>query len=89
VKTKYSRFTVSVPAVLLAEVDQKLMPDEESRSALVRRLLDKALREVKERDDVEQWIRAYTEQPQTEAEFGWLDGWAQDSLADVEWDEAR
>ena len=88
-KTKYSRFTVSVPAILLEEVDQKLMPDEESRSALVRRLLDKALREVKERDDVEQWIRAYTEQPQTEDEFGWLDAWAQDSLSDVEWDEVR
>ncbi|MBI4491610.1 MAG: hypothetical protein HY690_02320, partial [Chloroflexi bacterium] len=37
------------------------------------RLIEAALREVEAREDVERYVRAYREQPQTEEECGWHD----------------
>jgi metal-responsive CopG/Arc/MetJ family transcriptional regulator len=51
------RFTVSVPSDLLDAVDQKLMKSEASRSALVRRLLERALREAEEQEQIESYVR--------------------------------
>ena len=68
-----SRFTVSLPADLLQEVDRQLVGDETSRSALIRRLLEDALRDLRERLDVERYVKGYTDTPQTENEFGWSD----------------
>jgi hypothetical protein len=80
-----SRFTVSVPTRLLEAVDQKLVKDE-TRSAVVRRLLEAALRDAEEREDVEQYIRSYTERPQTDEEFGWIEAAARQSLAQERWE---
>lgn len=65
-----SRFTVSVPTALLEAVDRELV-DGETRSAVVRRLLEEAVRDAREREDVARYIRGYTECPQTDEEFGW------------------
>jgi hypothetical protein len=66
------RFTVSVPSDLLDAVDQKLMKSEASRSALVRRLLERALREAEEQEQIESYVRGYRDKPQTEKEKDWL-----------------
>ncbi len=51
-----------------------------------RRLPEEALRAAQEREDVDQFIRAYTEQPETEEEFGWLTEVSARSLADIPWE---
>src|SRR5205823_2242737 len=78
-----SRFTVSVPTRLLEAVERKLVKGDETRSAVVRRLLEEALCEVDEREDVQRWIRSYQESPQTEEELGWADEAARQFLAEV------
>jgi metal-responsive CopG/Arc/MetJ family transcriptional regulator len=84
--TEMSRFTVSLPTRLLEAVDQKLVNGSESRSALVRRLLEQAPRDAQEREDVEQYIRGYTECPQTEEEFGWSSYAALKHFAEEPWE---
>jgi metal-responsive CopG/Arc/MetJ family transcriptional regulator len=83
--TKVARFTVSVPIALLEALDDKLTAEGESRSAVVRRLLETALREVEEQEDIQRYIDGYKEQPQTEEEFGWSDQVAGERLAELPW----
>ncbi len=80
-----SRLTVSLPADLLEALDHKLMKKDESRSALVRRLLEDALREVEEQERVERYVRSYLDDPQTEEEFGWSDDVTRQHMADLPW----
>ena len=82
-----SRFTVTIPAEMLEAIDQKLTREEDTRSAVIRRLVEDALREVDEREDVKRWIQAYRDHPQTEEEFGWFDQVSAEHLAEVEWEE--
>ncbi|MBI2319889.1 MAG: hypothetical protein HYU75_23550 [Betaproteobacteria bacterium] len=62
-----------MPRALLRAAGEKLARDGEGRSGMVRRLIEAALREVEAREDVERYVRAYREQPQTEEECGWHD----------------
>ena len=80
-----TRVTISVPSELLEAVDQKLAQGDESRSAVVRRLIEAALRELEEQDEAQRYIRAYQEQPQTEEEFGWSDQVTLEHLAELPW----
>ncbi len=80
-----ARFTISLPANLLEAVDRKLARGEESRSAVVRRLLEEALREVEEREEIERYVWGYRESPQTEEELGWTDRATQERLAELPW----
>lgn len=80
-----SRFTVSVPTRLLEAVDEKLV-NGETRSAVVRRLLERALRDLEEREEIARYIRGYQACPQTEEEFGWADYVAPRALAEVPWE---
>lgn len=84
----YTRFTVSVPTALLEEAEQKVRQAGEGRSALLTRLLARALKEARDREDEEQWVRAYRDHPQTEEEFGWQDRPAREALAAQAWGEA-
>ena len=77
-----TRFSVSLPSNLLDAVDKHLVKGGESRSALVRRLLERALREAVERDEIETYVRGYREKPQTDEEFGWSEEVAQRHLGD-------
>lgn len=80
-----SRLTISLPADLLEAMDHKLMRKDESRSALVRRLLEGALREVEEQEKIETYVRSYLDDPQTEEEFGWSDDVTRRHMADLPW----
>jgi metal-responsive CopG/Arc/MetJ family transcriptional regulator len=81
-----SRFTVSVPATLLEVVDQKLVHGEESRSSVVRRLLEEALREIEEREEIERYIRSYRAKAQTEEELGWSAQVVLEHLSELPWE---
>lgn len=79
--TGVARFTVSVPAGLLKAVDRKLVRGGQRRSEVVRRLLEEALREAEEQEDIQRYIRGYRDSPQTEEEFGWSDQVTRERLA--------
>jgi metal-responsive CopG/Arc/MetJ family transcriptional regulator len=81
-----SRFTVSVPTRLLEAVDRKLVKGDETRSAVVRRLLEEAVCEVDEQEDVQRWIRGYEENPQTDEELGWVDHVVCQVAAELPWE---
>jgi metal-responsive CopG/Arc/MetJ family transcriptional regulator len=71
--TKYRRVTVTLPARVVDALDHKLTEPDETRSAVIRRLVVRALREADEREAEERWVRGYLEQPQTEEELAWAD----------------
>ena len=78
--TDSSRITVTLPTELVRALDERLVNGEGSRSTVIRSLLEQELqareekerREQEERELVEQYVRGWREQPQTEEEFGWL-----------------
>jgi len=80
-----TRFTVSLPSELLVEVD-RVLGKGNSRSSLVRRLFEDALRRAEERRKEQEWIRGYQKEPQTEEEFGWSDEVTVQALREVPWD---
>lgn len=86
-----TRLTISLPTELLRAVDATLVNGSQSRSAVIRRLLEEALREAEEREAeereaVERFIRGYQEQPQTEEEYGWIRDIAGRRLAELPWE---
>ena len=80
-----TRFTVSVPSDLLDTVD-RVFGKGTTRSALVRKLFEDALRAADERHKVEEYIEGYRNDPQTEEELGWLDEVTVRSLREVPWE---
>ena len=70
---KYRRVTVTLPARVVDALHHKLTEPDETRSAVIRRLVVRALREAQDREDVERWRQGYLEQPQTEEEGAWAD----------------
>ena len=86
---KLSRVTISLPSALLAAMDEHLAEEDETRSAVIRRLIEQALKDAKEKADIEQYIRAYREQPQTGEEFGWSDWATAESLRDLPLEEHK
>lgn len=85
VEVSVSRFTVTVPADVLIALDERLVREGESRSAVIRRLLEDALRDMAAREQIEQYVRGYHEQPQTDEEFGWTDQIAVEQLRETVW----
>ncbi|MBI3977944.1 MAG: ribbon-helix-helix protein, CopG family [Chloroflexi bacterium] len=83
--TRMSRLTVSIPADLLQALDRKLARNAESRSAVVRRLLEQALRDAEEQADLDRYVHAYRRRPQTEEECGWSDDVARERLSELPW----
>ena len=84
-----SRVTLRLPTALLHKLDEQLAhgDDETSRSAAVQRLIETALRDLAKREKVEQYVRGWREQPQTEEEFGWMtSGPALEHLAEIPWE---
>lgn len=85
---KMKRITVTVPATLLDAVDRRLVNGNGTRSRLIRRLLEEALRpDPDDPEEVQRWIRVYQENPQTEEEFGWTSEAALRFFAEHPWKE--
>ncbi len=83
---RITRMTVSLPSVLIDALDQRLAQGGEGRSAVIRRLIQTALRQAEEEAEIARYIRGYHEQPQTEEECGWSDHVARAALAEVPWE---
>lgn len=92
--TASSTITVSLPAELIQALDERLVNGDGNRSAVIRRLIEQELRTREERDRrkqeerelVEQYVRGWREQPQTEEEFGWSDRVVAEAWAEDPWE---
>lgn len=87
--SKLTRITVTIPTDLLEAAEEKLAKGQQNRSAFIRRVLEAALKEQEEKEQIEQFIQAYREQPQTEEEFGWQEIIAGEALEDLPWEEHK
>ena len=65
---KTSKIAISLPEEVLNAVEREREESGESRSQIFRRAVDLLLRQRKEREMSEQYIRAYQEMPETEEE---------------------
>jgi metal-responsive CopG/Arc/MetJ family transcriptional regulator len=66
--TKTSKIAISLPEEVLIAVERERGESGESRSQIFRRAVDLLLRQRKEREKSEQYIRAYQQVPETEEE---------------------
>jgi len=93
--TATTRVTITLPTTLLRELDERLVTGEMDRGTAIRQLIEAALHDLEARErrkreadeEREQYIRAWREQPQTEAEFGWMTSpRTLEHLAEIPWD---
>jgi Arc/MetJ-type ribon-helix-helix transcriptional regulator len=82
---RVAKVTISLPEEVLAYVDDKQRASGLSRSEVVRRVIERARREERERELDDQFTRGWREQPETEGEFGWVESATLDALADLPW----
>ena len=93
--TATTRVTITLPTPLLRELDERLVTGEMNRGTAIRQLIEAALHDLEARErrkreadeEREQYIRAWREQPQTEAEFGWMTSpRTLEHLAEIPWE---
>jgi metal-responsive CopG/Arc/MetJ family transcriptional regulator len=64
--------TVSLPVSLVEALD-RFLANGTSRSAAVRQAVAQAIEDARRREAIDQYVRGYEAQPQTQEEFGWAD----------------
>lgn len=62
------KIAISLPAEVLAEVERERQVTGESRSEFFRLAVERRLRDERRRVDVEQYVRAYQEHPESDEE---------------------
>src|ERR671911_1243175 len=82
---RFAKVTISLPAGLLSAVDKLQRKTGRSRSEVIRDAVEGLLAAEAERADERRWLKAYRQQPQSEAELAWTKS-ALESLAVNEWD---
>jgi metal-responsive CopG/Arc/MetJ family transcriptional regulator len=82
---RFTKVTISLPTVLLEDVERSKETNQESRSETIARLLQAALRAEQEQSDVERYIKGYLEQPDTEEEIAIAEAMATEAAALDPW----
>ena len=82
---KTSKIAISLPEELLTAVEREREESGESRSQIFRRAVDLLLRQRKEREMSELYIRAYQEVPETKEEVTTARRAASTILAEEPW----
>jgi len=67
--SKAGKIAISLPEELLTEVEQERVSRGETRSEFFRHAAEELLRHRRERGKIEQYVRGYTEAPETEEEI--------------------
>jgi len=80
------KVAISLPCELLEEAERSRQARGETRSAFFRHVLEAYLRREREREDVERYIRAYEEQPETEEEIAEARAIASSALGREPWE---
>ena len=83
---KVVKIAISLPHDLLQAAEDERKVRGESRSEFVRHALETHLREARERADVERYIQAYRDYPETEEELAWVHQVSLETLAQEPWD---
>ena len=82
-----AKIAISLPDDVLQEVEKERNASGETRSEFFRRAVKALLKREREREAVEQYVRAYREMPETEEELGWVEAASQAVLEEYPWDE--
>jgi len=82
---KTSKIAISLPEEVLTAVEREREESGESRSQIFRRAVELLLRQRKEREMSEQYIRAYQEMPETKEEVTAARRAASTILAEEPW----
>lgn len=82
---KTSKIAISLPEEVLTAVEREREESGESRSQIFRRAVELLLRQRKEREMSEQYIRAYQEMPETKEEVTAARRAASTILAEETW----
>ena len=82
-----AKIAISLPDDVLQEVEKERNASGETRSEFFRRAVKALLKREREREAVEQYVRAYQEMPETEEELGWVEAAAQSVLEEYPWDD--
>jgi len=83
--SKTSKITISLPEEVLTAVEREREESGESRSQIFRRAVELLLRQRKEREMSELYIRAYQEVPETKEEVTTARRAASTILAEEPW----
>lgn len=83
---KTVKIAISLPPQLLEDAERERKVCGESRSEFVRKALEARLQAARERADVERYVKAYRDQPETEEEIAWLHQASLAALAQEPWE---
>lgn len=81
-----AKISISLPQATLDAVETGCRESNETVSQFIRRAIEDHLRRERERDDIAQYVRAYREHPETEAEVRQAQAIAVQSLAAEPWE---
>ena len=82
-----AKIAISLPDEVLREIEAERQANGETRSGFVRRAVAAFLKQRREREWDQEYIRAYQEMPETEEEMGWVEAASQAVLAEYPWDD--
>ena len=83
-----AKIAISLPDDMLRDVEKERQANGETRSQFFRRAAIELLKRKREREWDQDYIRAYQEMPETEAEFAGLRSAGLEALAQEPWDDS-
>ena len=82
-----TKIAISLPDDVLRDVEKERLASGETRSQFFRRAVADLLKRERAREANEQYVRAYREMPETEAELGWVEAASQAVLKEYPWSD--
>ncbi len=82
-----AKIAISLPDEVLEAVEKARLAKGESRSQFFRRAVEEHLRRQRDREDIEQYIRGYLENPETEEEIALLESTLGYVMAEHPWED--
>ena len=83
--SKSAKIAISLPEEVLDGVDRERIARGMSRSEFFRHAIGVFLHNEQEKKAVEEYIRGYLEDPETDGELGWVESASHEVLADYPW----
>ncbi len=82
-----AKIAISLPDEVFEAVEKERLAKGESRSQFFRRAAEERLRRQRDREDIEQYIRGYLENPETEEEIALAESTLGYVMAENPWEE--
>ena len=82
-----AKIAISLPEETFQAVEKERLANGMSRSEFFRRAVEEHLRRVKEREDVEQYIKGYLKYPETKDEIALAEATLGYVMAENPWDD--